>query len=176
MIKSFILRVLICSLAFFACSPVLMAQKTKQEFYEMKIYKLKDSEQTVRVEAYLKNAYLPALHQAGIKNIGVFKPEETDTATGKKIYVLVPYSSMEQFLSTPELLASDKKYADSGKDYIDAIYTLPPYERIESILLRAFPGMPKMEAPALTTPRSERVYELRSYESASEKIYKNKVP
>lgn len=168
-------RAVILSLLFSALSLGVMAQKAKQEFYEIKIYKLKDKVQGDRVEAFLKNAYLPALHQVGIKNIGVFKPEDTDTTAGKRIYVLVPYISMEQFLNTPELLAADKQYAINGKDYIDAVYSQPPYERIESILLRAFTGMPRMEMPVLTTPRSERVYELRSYESASEKIYKNKV-
>jgi hypothetical protein len=35
--------------------------------------------------------------------------------------------------------------------------------------------MPKAEVPRLSSPRSERVYELRSYEGHTEKIYKNKV-
>ena len=168
-------RMFLFAIMFSILSPVAMAQKTTEEFYELKIYKLKTREQGDRVDAYLRNAYLPALHQSGIKNIGVFKPEETDTTSGKRIYVLVPYTSMEQFLNSPELLAADKQHATNGKDYIDAVYTLPPYERIESILLKAFTGMPKMEPSALTTPRSERLYELRSYESASEKIHKNKV-
>ncbi|MFN7116827.1 MAG: NIPSNAP family protein, partial [Saprospiraceae bacterium] len=34
---------------------------------------------------------------------------------------------------------------------------------------------PNFMLPALKSPKSERVYELRSYESATEKIYKNKV-
>jgi hypothetical protein len=34
---------------------------------------------------------------------------------------------------------------------------------------------PKMALPALTAPLSERVYELRSYESASDNLYRNKV-
>ncbi len=174
MISRFLSRLFSFILIFSLIAPVVIAQKA-QEFYELKIYKLKSKEQGDRVDAYLKNAYLPALHQAGIKNIGVFKPEETDTTSGKRIYVLVPYSSMEQFLNTPERLTADKQYAANGKDYIDAVYTLPPYERIESILLKAFTGMPKMEPSPLSTPRSERLYELRSYESASEKIHVNKV-
>ena len=168
-------RMFLFAIMFSILSPVAMAQKTTEEFYELKIYKLKTREQGDRVDAYLRNAYLPALHQSGIKNIGVFKPEETDTTSGKRIYVLVPYTSMEQFLNSPELLAADKQHATNGKDYIDAVYTLPPYERIESILLKAFTGMPKMEPSALTTPRSERLYELRSYEAPTEKYYLNKI-
>jgi hypothetical protein len=63
----------------------------------------------------------------------------------------------------------------SGSDYINAPYDQPPYQRIESILLRAFKDMPVMQPTPLDGPRSERIYELRSYESATEKIFANKV-
>jgi hypothetical protein len=35
--------------------------------------------------------------------------------------------------------------------------------------------MPQLKAPELQTPRAERIYELRSYEGYTEKIFKNKV-
>ncbi len=151
------------------------AQKNKLEYYELKTYKLKDASQETIVENFLKNAYLPGLHKAGIKNIGVFKPLETDTTFGKRIYVLVPYSSLDQFSKLSDELLADPQFNLNGKEYLDAEYTKPPYVRIESNLLRAFTGMKRMETPALTGPRSERFYELRSYEGHTEKIYKNKV-
>jgi hypothetical protein len=46
---------------------------------------------------------------------------------------------------------------------------------MENILLEAFPLAPKMQLPALKSGKKDRVYELRSYESATEKIYRNKV-
>jgi NIPSNAP len=46
---------------------------------------------------------------------------------------------------------------------------------MENILTKAFSLAPFLNLPALTGPRSERVYELRSYESATEKIHQNKV-
>jgi hypothetical protein len=46
---------------------------------------------------------------------------------------------------------------------------------METIFLKAFEKMPSAAAPALTGSKAERVYELRSYESASEKIFRNKV-
>lgn len=47
---------------------------------------------------------------------------------------------------------------------------------MENILLQAFPGMPRLEAPAsLKGPASEHVYELRSYEGPTEKYFTNKV-
>ncbi len=151
-----------------------VAQKSK-EFYEIKVYRLKDKSQEAGIDAFLKNAYLPALHKAGIKNIGVFKPIESDTINGKRIYVIAPYNSLEQMLKVADGLIADTDFNKNGKEYLDLLYTNPPYDRIESILLRAFPGMTSMEAPKFSNPRSERIYELRSYEGATEKIYRNKV-
>lgn len=41
--------------------------------------------------------------------------------------------------------------------------------------MRAFSGMPSTATPKLTSPKNERVYELRSYESASEKLGASKI-
>jgi hypothetical protein len=46
---------------------------------------------------------------------------------------------------------------------------------METILLQAFPLAPQLQVPALKAEKKDRVYELRSYESATEKIFKNKV-
>jgi hypothetical protein len=169
--KGILLSLLVwCSLAF-----TLFAQTGKKEFYELRIYHIRDHVQEARVDAYLKDAFLPTMHRAGIKSIGVFKPIETDTTFGKRIVVLIPYASADQFAKIPELITVDKKYNEDGSDYINAVYTDPPYARIETILLRAFKGMPRMQIPVFANPRSERIYELRSYEGATEKIYRNKV-
>jgi NIPSNAP len=153
----------------------LFAQKSKLQFYELKVYRLKDKSQESGIDAFLKDAYLPAMHKAGIKNIGVFKPVETDTINKNRIYVLTPYSTLDQMTKVTDGLIADADFNKNGKEYLDAIYTNPPYDRIELTLLRAFPGMPIMEAPAFSNSRSERIYELRSYEGHTEKIYRNKV-
>jgi NIPSNAP len=41
--------------------------------------------------------------------------------------------------------------------------------------MKAFSKSPVMQRPKLTGPRSERIYELRSYEGPTEKRYENKV-
>ena len=46
---------------------------------------------------------------------------------------------------------------------------------MENIVLHAFELAPKMNVPNLTSPKSDHVYELRSYESGTEKLYRNKV-
>ncbi len=144
------------------------AAPSKQHYYEVRIYRVADKSQESRVDAYLKDAYLPALHRAGIPKVCVFKPVEKDTAFGKLVYVFIPYKSIDQYLKLSDVLGKDQVYARAGKDFIDAPYNNPPFVRYESILLKAFTGMPQFRVPSFTTPPSERIYELRSYESATE--------
>ena len=165
-----LLFILFCGIASTAFSAA-----PKREYYEIRIYSFKEKAQEETIEKFLKDAFIPAMHRAGIATVGVFKPVETDTTYGKRIYVLIPYSSLEQYTKIPDVLQKDTQFASAGAGYLDAPYENPPYSRMQSILLYAFPGHPKLETPKLTTPVTERVYELRSYESHTEKIAKNKV-
>lgn len=167
---------ILLSLAFLLMSAHAFSAPPKKEFYEIKIYHVKNADQESRVEKYLKDAYVPALHRLGIKNVGVFKPVVTDTASaGKLVYVLTPLKSLDLLLTLPKLLHKDAAYLTAGKDYIDANYSNPPYSRFESIILQAFDQMPVHAKSKLNGPKSERIYELRSYEGHTEKIYQNKV-
>ena len=148
----------------------------KREYYQIKVYTVTSKTQEERVDKFLKEAYVPTLHRAGIAKVGVFKPVEYDTVNfGKKIFVFEPFSSLEQFTKLEETLQKDKQFETSGSDYLNSPFNNLPYARIESILLYAFSGMPQMEVPKHATPANERIYELRSYEGHTEKIYKNKV-
>jgi len=155
--------------------PVRSATAATKELYQLKIYHLKNKQQEEQVDAFLKDAYLPALHQLGLSKIGVFKPIGNDTAADRRIIVLIPFKSFSQFQSVTEQLEQDKRYATSGQSYWTAAYTTPPYSRLESILLESFADNLHLQTPQLTGPRSERVYELRSYESATERLHLNKV-
>ena len=146
-----------------------------RQLYEIKIYYLQNQEQEEQIERYLRQAYLPALQRAGINTVGVFKPIEGDSAYGERIYVFIPYSSAAQFMKVPQVLEKDKKYQKDGSAYMDAAHDNPPYQRIESILLQAFEGMPHFQPTNLKVAPSERIYELRSYESATENLFRNKV-
>ena len=120
------------------------------------------------MDAYLKDAFIPAMHRAGIAKIGVFKPVEKDTAFGKLIYVFVPLKTVDEYLGLEAKLKSDQVYQTAGKAFIDAPYNDPPFKRYESILLKAFSFMPEFRVPSYTTAPAERIYELRSYESTTE--------
>ncbi|HXB91576.1 MAG TPA: NIPSNAP family protein [Puia sp.] len=148
----------------------------KQEYYSIRIYQLKTAEQEARVDKYLQSAFVPALHRQGIADVGVFAPIGNDTASVRRIYVLIPLKSLEQLIGLSAALSKDAQYRSDGKDYLDAAYDSVPYIRMESILLEAFPDMPHHAIPtALQGPKAQRVYELRSYEGPTEKYFANKV-
>ncbi len=156
-----------------ALAHITVAQK--REYYELRTYILQGKSHEERVDKFLKEAFLPAMHRAGISKVGVFKPVESDTTSGKRIYVMIPYTSLDQFAKIPGVLDNDKQFQLAGMDYLNATFDNPPYIRIQSVLLQAFSGMPKIESPKLKSPPGDRIYELRSYEGHTEQIYKNKV-
>jgi hypothetical protein len=143
--------------------------KNSMEFYELRVYTLKNERQQKVVEDYFKDAAIPALNKLGNKNIGVFT--ELKPAGQTKIYVLIPYSSLGDFLTVQDKLAGDKVYQEAGAAYLNAPATDPAYERIESSLLKAFAHMPKIQAPE----QNPRIFELRRYEHASESAGKKKL-
>lgn len=146
-----------------------------RQYYRLSIYHFKDSEQEKKLDQYFSGALLPALHGMKIGSVGVFKALANDTASDKKIYVLVPFNSVGEIQKLNDNLQKDKTYQAAGQEYIDAVFSTPPYTRIETIILYAFPLAPQLQLPELTSIKEERVYELRSYESATEKIFQNKV-
>lgn len=156
------------------CSFALLAQG--RDFYQLKIYHLTNARQSAQLDDFLQNAYLPALHRAGITHVGVFRPIVNAQVDGEQqVYVFIPHRSYSQFSALEEKLEQDKLYQTAGKSYIHASYDQPPYERIETILLNAFIDSPRAQLPNLASPKSERVYELRSYEGPTEAYYRNKV-
>jgi len=160
----------------FASSFVANALKAadKRSYYEIKVYRVATNEQVKQVDRFLQNDYLPALHRAGIGKIGVFHPTVNDTAAEKRVYIFIPLRSLEDLNTIEELIVTDSKLKEANA-YLDAAYNASPYKRIESIVLKAFPMMPSFQPPSLTGNKTERVYELRSYESATEKLYRQKV-
>ncbi len=171
-------RFLVLPFLFFGFVQVAQAKENpapKKDFFEIRVYHFASKEQEEAVDNYLKNAFLPALHRNNIKTIGVFKPINNDTAADKKIYVLIPYKTLDQFLNLPSKLEKDNAYTESGSAYINAPYNKPAYSRFETILLEAFEGMTSIAKPNLDNTREDNVYELRSYEGATEKTYRNKV-
>ncbi|RZL28220.1 MAG: NIPSNAP family containing protein, partial [Pedobacter sp.] len=103
-----------------------------------------------------------------------FKPIAIDTAE-QLVYVFIPLKKLTDLNKVDEHIAKDKQYLEAGKSYLNAGYNDAPYTRVESIILKAFSAMPEYALPKLNTAKSERIYELRSYEAATENLSLNKI-
>jgi NIPSNAP len=144
-------------------------KKSSPEFYELRTYILKNESQQKLVEDYLKDAAIPALNRLGTKNVGVFR--ELKPAEAIRLYVIIPFSSLADFLKVHDSVTKDAAYNQAGSPYLNAPATEPAYERIENSLFRAFGTMAKMEIPE----KKSRIFELRRYESSGEIAGKKKI-
>jgi hypothetical protein len=163
-------------IAFLACTvlnSLSPAAAQKREYYEIKIYRVNTQEQIKQLDQYFRNAYLPALHKLGIKKIGVFHDIGNDTLADKRIVLFIPLRSLEQVSKVEDIVLKDD--AIRNENYWTAAYNTPPFKRVESILLQSFIMMPTWKAPSLSGNKADHVYELRSYESANERLYRKKV-
>jgi hypothetical protein len=87
----------------------------------------------------------------------------------------VSFKSLDEIQALEKSLAKDSVYVQAGESYINASYQNPPYTRMEKIILDAFALAPQMKLPQLHSDKKNHIYELRSYESPTEKYHINKV-
>ena len=156
---------------------------TAREYYELRAYRLKAGASPALVEGYLEKALLPALAKRGVKNVGVFTELEVDkkAVTSKPkadtpLWVLVPHASLESFVSVSADLNADAAVQAAGAEYLTVPKAAPAFERVDTWLYRAFAGMMQMELPAFSkTKVATRVFEMRDYESHSERAALSKM-
>jgi hypothetical protein len=160
--------------AFILMNATCLVSYAQQDIYELRVYKLKTADQIASTDNFLKNAYMPALHRLGIKQIGVFKPVGNDTAEIKKIVVLVQYISLDVWQRTKSNIMNDAVFKAEAKPFLDADTAHLPYMRVESTIMEAFPDAPKL-VPTPLKSNPDAIYELRSYESPTQELYRVKV-
>ncbi len=165
----------LCCIILFIFPLNINAAKNSKEYFQIRVYHYQDASHAERIESYLELAYLPAVHRAGIEKVGVFKPIENSETSDNRIFVFIPFKTLDQFSQLEAKLNKDEAFLQDGKAYLDAPFDDPPYLRLETILLHAFDYMPESRIPDLSSSPEDRVYELRSYESATEHIHLNKL-
>jgi hypothetical protein len=144
-----------------------------RELYELRAYRLKAGAPQGLLEGYLEKALIPAFNRLGTKPIGVFS--ENEPKDGPAIWVLIPHATAQVFADSTARINSDTEYQKAGEDYLSVKKADPAFERIDSWLLLAFSGMPRLEIPELTKNKKSRVFEMRTYESYSEATALKKV-
>ena len=144
-----------------------------REYYELRQYHLQTGPQTKLVESYLSDALIPALNRLGMSPIGAFSLQigpETPT-----LYVLIPSTRLDTLVTTDLRLAEDTTFLQAAEPFWNAPATAPPYVRIESSLLAAFEGRPKLTLPPPSAQHGKRIFQLRTYESPTNQDHVRKV-
>jgi len=142
-----------------------------REIYELRVYTLKDEAQRKLVDDYLEKAFIPAMNRLGGNPVGAF----SEAKPNAPLYVLIAYPSLEQFLKASNGLMSDAEHNKEGAAYLNVEAPNRAYEKIESSLMQAFEGWPKLVPPPQSKEKKPRIFQLRTYESPSEKAGKKKI-
>ncbi len=149
------------------------AEKNKgaaREFYELRRYHLRRGPKQKLFDEFYEHAAIPAMGRAGLGPIGVFSVMVgPDSPT---MYVLIPHASPESVVTANDRVRSDPEYHRAGAEFINAPATDPAYVRVESSLMAAIAGVPKVEVPRANPGR---IFELRTYESHSKQANKKKI-
>ncbi len=147
--------------------------KRAREFYELRLYHLRRGPMQKRFDDFYRDASIPAMNRAGLGPIGVFSVAYgPDCPT---MVVLIPHKSAESFATALDRVLADADYQRLGADFIGTPATEPAYIRVESSLMVAFDGIPKLEVPKQTAEKKPRLFELRTYESHSKRANKKKI-
>lgn len=143
--------------------------------YEVRSYVLGENGDSKAVDQYLEKALVPALSRQGVDLVGVFTNAPSDETGSRRFVVVIPIDSPDALVTLNAKISSDADYQKAASDYLARGPQNPPYARIESELLVAMDCMKKLVVPEGTTANADRVYELRVYESANERLGNLKV-
>jgi hypothetical protein len=144
-------------------SIISSAQAKAPCIFEIRTIHLRNTQdnQRARLSDFLQHAAVPAFARAGIGPCAYFAgmiAEETPFLT-----TIASYASLAAMEQQRAKLSADADY----KKALTAYNAQPGlnYERIDSILGRAFASMPEMIVPTDAAGRPGRIFELRRYES-----------
>jgi len=150
-----------------------VADQITPEYYELRQYHLRRGPQVKLTDDFLREAAVPTWKRLGIGPVGVFNTTiGSDTPT---VYVLIPHLSLESVGTTAARLLADPEYQRAGAAFLNVPSTEPAYVRMESVLMLAFESIPRLEVPPGAVENRPRIFELRTYESHSEKANLKKV-
>jgi hypothetical protein len=157
-----------CAAGLSAAAPASAATDNTRDYYELRKYIFDSEQQKDRVDAFLREAAIPAYNRIGISPVGVFYPMEGFSPT----YVLLRHESPASLAATTQRLLADADFCRKGADVLDTPSSDPAYKRIESFLMAAFDGMRQLKRPS---KKNTRVFQLRTYESHSMKAGRKKI-
>jgi NIPSNAP len=144
-----------------------------REYYLLRHYNLMTGPQLKLTSAYFSGALIPALARLGLGPAGAFRLEYGE-GTPDPI-LLIAGADLKTLAEIDLRLAADAEFLDRAAPYWNAASSAPPFERIDSSLLIAFAGWPKLVPPPSSATKAKRIFQLRTYESPSNAEHIRKV-
>jgi hypothetical protein len=154
-------------------SPAQAPAGKAREYYELRKYQLQQGPQGKLLQSYLADALIPALNRMGFSSIGAFNLDLGPETPA--LYLLIPSNTLESLVTTELQLAKDEEFMKAAAPFWSAPAVAPAFERIESSLMIAFEGWPRLVVPPVTAQHGNRVFQLRTYESPSHQDHVRKV-
>jgi hypothetical protein len=150
-----------------------LGQAAPRQYIELRRYHLLPGNKQRAFGTFVSDAMVPAMNRAGVAKVGAFTVMYGENAPS--LLLVLTHQSLESVVSLRERMAADAEYNRAGAAIIEAPMADPPFVRVESSLLRAFEAMPAVEPSAGAAKATPRIYEMRTYESHSDRAALNKL-
>ena len=150
-----------------------LSQSAARQYIELRRYHLLPGTKQRAFTAFVGDVAIPAMNRAGVGRVGAFTVVYGENAP--TLLLVLAHQTLDTFVSLRERLASDAVYVRAGAAILDAPMSDPAFVRVESMLLRAFDAMPTLEPSAGAGTATARIFELRTYESHSDRAALNKL-
>jgi hypothetical protein len=149
------------------------APPPSREYYQLRRYSLLSGPQLKLTEGYFSDALIPALGRLGAGPVGALK---LDIGPETPSYVLViPSTNLADLAELDLRLAQDAEFLSAAETFWNATNAAPAFVRVESWLLKAFQGWPRLTPPSFAATKAKRIFQLRTYESPSNGEHVRKV-
>jgi hypothetical protein len=145
----------------------------RPQVLELRRYRLRNGALATRFAAYAKDALVPALGRAGLSPLGAWNVAlGPDSPT---VHLLLPHPDAESVVTLDARLEADAEYRRAAASSLALPPVDPPFLRCDSSLHAAVPTMPTVAKPGGPTAGKDRVFELRTYQSATEAASRRKI-
>ena len=150
-----------------------LGQSTPRQYIELRRYHLLPGARQRAFSTFVGDVAIPAMNRVGVGRVGAFTVVYGENAPS--LLLVLTHQTLDSVVSLRERLASDAAYGRDGAAILDAPMSDPAFVRVESTLVRAIDAMPALEPSAGAGAATPRIFELRTYESHSDRAALNKL-
>jgi hypothetical protein len=148
-------------------------QPAPRQYIELRRYHLLPGARQRAFTTFVGDVAIPAMNRAGVGRVGAFTVVYGENAPS--LLLVLAHPTLESVATLRDRLAGDAEYGRAGASVLDAPLSDPAFVRADSSLLRTFEAMTAVEPSAGAGTNAARIFELRTYESHSDRAALNKL-